>query len=252
MTKLKKPLVFALCLLPIALVAGVFVGSYQLDILSEELTAEAIAQLGSKELLLVITGLQTVGYALFCGFFGCWLAESTGLWKPIKFEKRSLLITLVLSVAGGVLFSLDHWVFGSFIDGIQQANADSLTLSNLLGSVLYGGIIEEVMLRLFVMTLIAFLLWKLFFRKRDRQNIPTGIFVAANVIAAVLFAAGHLPATAMLFGELTPLLLFRCFLLNGGFGLLFGWLYRKHGIQYAMLAHALFHMVSKLIWFLFL
>lgn len=252
MAKLKKPLIFALCLLPIALIAGVFVGSYQMDILPEELMAEVIAQLGSKELLLAIARLQTVGYALFCGFFGCWLAESMGLWKPIKFEKRSLLITLFLSVVGGVLFSLDHWVFGSFIDGIQQANVDSLTLSNVLASVLYGGIIEEVMLRLFVMTLIAFLLWKLFFRKQDRQSIPTGVFVAANVIAAVLFAAGHLPATVMLFGDLTALLLFRCFLLNGGFGLLFGWLYQKHGIHYAMLAHATFHIVSKFIWFLFL
>jgi hypothetical protein len=47
------------------------------------------------------------------------------------------------------------------------------------------------------------------------------------------------------------MLLFRCFLLNGGFGLFFGWLYRKHGIQYAMLAHAALHIVSKLIWTLF-
>ena len=71
------------------------------------------------------------------------------------------------------------------------------------------------------------------------------------MIAAILFAASHLPATWMAFGELTPMLLFRCFLLNGGFGLFFGWAYRKYGIQYAMIAHASLHIVSKLIWTLF-
>ena len=53
------------------------------------------------------------------------------------------------------------------------------------------------------------------------------------------------------FGALTPLILVRCFLLNGGFGLVFGRLYRKYGIQYAMLSHALLHIVSKLIWTVF-
>ena len=93
------------------------------------------------------------------------------------------------------------------------------------------------------------MLWKLFFR--SREAVPAGVLVAANAIAALMFAAGHLPATALLFGGLTPMLLFRCFLLNGGFGLLFGRIYRKYGIQYAMVAHALAHIVSKLIWFLF-
>jgi membrane protease YdiL (CAAX protease family) len=70
-------------------------------------------------------------------------------------------------------------------------------------------------------------------------------------IAAILFAAGHLPATAVTFGALTPLLLFRCFLLNGGFGLVFGWLYRKYGIAYAMMGHALFHVVCKIVLLIF-
>jgi len=72
--------------------------------------------------------------------------------------------------------------------------------------------------------------------------------VVANVLAAVIFAAGHLPATINIFGSLTPLLIFRCFLLNGSFGIVFGWLYQKYGIQYAMLGHMGFHIVSKVIW----
>ena len=251
MTKLKKPLLFALCLLPIAIVAGIFIGIYQLSIYPDEILDEVMAQLGSTELLIVISAVQTVGYALFCGFFGYILADKIGLWRPIKLEKKSLLLTLAISLIGGAVFSLDHWTFGHFIEGIQEANQASFTVSNMLAFVLYGGVIEEVMLRLFFMSLIAFVVWKLFFRKYDKENIPTRVFVIANVIAAMLFAAGHLPANLTLFGQLTPLILFRCFLLNGGFGLVFGWIYRKHGIVYAMMGHALFHVVSKLIWFIF-
>ena len=180
------------------------------------------------------------------------LAGAVGLLKPVKFEKKSFFITLALSLFGGVALSLDHWVFGSTIDGIQSATEAGLTVSGVIAAVLYGGIIEEVMLRLFFMSLVAFVVWKLFFKKYDKENIPTRVFVIANVVAALLFAAGHLPATFVSFGGLTPLLLLRCFVYNGGFGLVFGWLYRKCGIAYAMAGHALCHIVSKLIWFIFI
>ena len=252
MTKFKKPLLFALCLLPIAIVAGIFVGLYQLDIYSDEIIAEVVAQLGSTDLLVVIGAVQTVGYALFCGFFGYILAGKIGLWKPIKFEKKNLAITLAISLIGGIAFSLDYWTFGNIIDGIQEATKVGLTTNSVIASVLYGGIIEEVMLRLFFMSLIALVVWKLLFKKYDKENIPTSVFVIANVVAAILFAAGHLPATLVTFGELTPMILLRCFLFNGGFGLVFGWLYRKYGIGYSMIAHVLFHIVSKLIWTVFI
>ena len=252
MSKYKKPLLFSLSLLPVAVIAGISVGFYQLDVYSEEIIAEVLAEFGNTDILIVVAAVQTVGYALFFGFFGYILADKTELWKPIQFEKRSLVVTLVISVTGGIVFSLDHWVFGSMIDGIQAVNAASLTVSGVIASVLYGGIIEEIMLRLFFMSLIAFIVWKLFFRKHGKENIPTSVSVVANIVAAFLFAAGHLPFTMGIFGTLTPLILLRCFLLNGGSGLAFGWLYRKYGIVYAILRHALFHIVGKLIWLVFI
>ena len=70
------------------------------------------------------------------------------------------------------------------------------------------------------------------------------MIAAANVLAALVFAAGHLPATLMMLGS-SPMIIFRCFLLNGGLALGFGWLYTKHHIGYAMLAHAGVHIVGK-------
>lgn len=250
MKKLKSSLLFTLPLLPIGAIAGYFTILYQLDFLDAATVELAVSQVGSVEALIAVSVVQTVGYAAFCGFFGHILAGKLGLMRPVRFEKYQLLITAALSVLGGVLFSLDYWTFGAWIPGVQEGTAAALNWKVVIASVLYGGVVEELMLRLFFMSLIAWLLWKLFFRRYDA--VPTGVLMAANVIAAILFAAGHLPATAMTFGALTPMLLLRCFLLNGGFGLVFGWLYRKYGIQYAMVSHALFHIVSKLIWFIFI
>ena len=243
---MKKALKFILPLLPIALVAGYFVTVYQLETMGDAILQPVLEQLGSVWILIAFTMVQTVGYAAVCGFFGCLLANSLGLWKPIRFEKEPLLRAVVYSVIGGVIFSLDKWTFGRWIPEVGASYEAPITLNNWLGSVLYGGIVEELMLRLFFMSLLAWLIWKIFFRQAE--TVPVKVLVAANVVAALLFAAGHLPATFILFGELTPMILLRCFLLNGSFGLLFGYLYRKFGIQYAMVSHAAFHIVSKLIW----
>ena len=243
---MKKALKFTLSLLPVALVAGYFVTVYQLEMLDEAILAPALEQLGSVWVLIAISMVQTVGYAAVCGFVGCLLANSLGLWKPIRFEKEQLLKALLYSVIGGIIFSLDKWTFGRWIPEVGASYEAPITVNNWLGSVLYGGVVEELMLRLFFMSLLAWVIWKIFFRQEEK--VPVKVLVAANLVAALLFAAGHLPATWVLFGELTPMILLRCFLLNGSFGLLFGYLYRKFGIQYAMVSHAMFHIDSKLIW----
>ena len=243
---MKKALKFTMPLLPIALVAGYFVTVYQLETMGDAILQPVLEQLGSVWILIAISMVQTVAYAAVCGFIGCLLANSLGLWKPIRFEKAPLLKAAVYSIIGGVIFSLDKWTFGRWIPEVGASYEAPITLNNWLGSVLYGGIVEELMLRLFFMSLLAWAMWKIFFRREE--TVPVKVLVAANVVAALLFAAGHLPATFVLFGELTPMILVRCFLLNGSFGLLFGYLYRKFGIQYAMVSHALFHIVSKLIW----
>lgn len=248
MSRTKKALLFTLALLPVALVAGYFAARYSFRLLDPAQLRQAIEQVGSETVLTVVTVAQTVLYALVCGFFGYILSDKIGLMRPFRVEKKRLLITLIVSAAGGVVFSLDAWTFGKWIPevGTSYAAAGTFEADTWIASILYGGIIEEVTLRLFCMTLVAFLVWKLFFRKRE--TVPTGVLIAANLAAAMLFAAGHLPATAQTFGTLTPALLLRCFLLNGAFGVVFGRLYRKYGIQYAMLSHALLHIISRLIW----
>ena len=241
----KTILFFAVC----GLVGGFFVGLYQMDSYPEEIRQEILSQGISNVLLGAISAVQAAGYGLVLGAAGIFLGKKVGLWKDErKLEKKPLTCTVIVAILGGMLLILpDLLIFGNYSEVVRDSYAVKPTVSYMLAAVIYGGVIEEVMLRLFMMSLLAFLLQKLF----RRESGTTGVLIAANVIAAMLFAAAHLPATAMLM-ELTPVILFRCFLLNGGFGLVFGWLYRKYGLRYAMLAHAGCHVVSKLIWILFI
>lgn len=249
MKKSKKPLLFSLAMLPVSLIAIYFTVLYQFDLYDKATIELLVSQIGSMELVMVVTLVQNCAMIFAACFLGHILAGKLGLLCPIRFEKRTLGLTGILAVVSGSILALDYWTFGSLEPMIRESTSAGMTACGVTASILYGGIVEELLLRLFMMSLIAWALWKLFARKQE--TCPEGILVAANIVAALLFAAGHLPATVMTFGALSPMLLFRCFLLNGGFGLVFGWLYRKYGLQYSMLCHAGAHIASKLIWFFF-
>ncbi len=248
----KKALRFSLVLLPVAVIAIIFTCLYQFEMFPPEILEEAIKQVGSKELIIVISVIQSTVYTFICSFIGYIVAEKTGLLKAFSIKTDKLLKALAASVLMGIIFSLDYWIFGSIINGVKEATVAGLSFYGVVASVLYGGIIEEIMMRLFLMSLITLIIWKLFFKPIPKENIPTKVFLFANIVTAILFAAAHLPATLQTFGALTPMILFRCFLLNGVFGFVFGEIYRKYGLSYAMISHAATHIVCKLILFIFI
>ena len=233
------------------LFGGFCVGLFMMDSYPAEIQQEILAQGVTRPLLGVISAVQYAGYGLILGAVGIWLGKKVGLWKDEKsFEKKPVMAAVIVSVIGGMaMILLDVFIFGKFSQPIRDSYLAKPSLVFSLGSVTCGGVIEEVMLRLFLMSGVAYLLHLIF--ERGKKKTASAILMISNIIAALLFAAGHLPATAMLLG-LSPMILFRCFLLNGGIGLLFGWLYRKYGLRYAMVAHGGCHIVSKAIWILFM
>ena len=248
MTFLKSNLKFIIFLLAFGLVGGYFTGLYSIEIATPEALEEIIQQAGSVDVVILITVVQSALYSVGLGLVGKFFSQKIGLWRELKFERGALISCGIVSLIGGAIFILaDVLVFGNFSDVISESYAIKPTISYIIASIPYGGVVEEIMLRLFFMSLIAFVLRK-FSRK---ESIDEKQIIIANIIAAILFSLGHLPATAMTIG-LTPMIVLRCFLMNGAFGLTFGYLYRKHGIQYSMLAHAGVHVVSKLIWIIFI
>lgn len=244
---IKNNLKYIIFLAFCGLIGGYFTGIYTIQSLSPELLGEVLGEVDSVEIVYLVTAIQGLLYAVFLGLIGKFLSKKIGLWKKIEFSKKAIIDILLVTIIGGIVFIMaDQLIFNNFSDTIKESYAAKPTIECIIASIVYGGIVEEVMLRLFFMSLVAVII-----RKVTQKEINDKILIISNVIAAILFAAGHLPATAITIG-ITPMIIIRCFLLNGGFGLLFGHLYRKHGIHCAMLGHIGVHIVSKLIWILFI
>lgn len=240
---IKNNLKYLIFLAVFGIVGGYFTSIYSVQSLSPEMLEEALAEIGSIDLLIVITTAQSLIYALIFGILGKILATKIGLWRKITFEKNGILEVIITSLAGGVLLIyLDIFLFNNYSDVIRASYEVKPSIEYIIASLTYGAVVEEVMLRLFLMSLVSIIVQK----TKHKDEMDDKCLIIANVISAILFASGHLPATAMSIG-LTPIILCRCFLLNGGIGLLFGRLYRKYGIHYAMLAHGGVHIISKLI-----
>ena len=245
---IKNNLKFLIFLAIFGLVGGYFTGLYSVEMLDPEALEQTVAQVGSVEILILISTIQSLIYAVVLGLLGKLIAKKIGLWREFTLETKQFIYIVIASLIGGAFFILaDVLVFARFIPPVLDSYLVKPTLNYIIASVTYGGVVEEVMLRLFFMSLIAFVIAKL----SKGKTVTDTHFIIANILSALLFAAGHLPATAMSIG-ITPIIVIRCFIMNGAFGMLFGRMYRKYGIQYAMLTHAGVHIISKLIWLIFI
>lgn len=233
------------------IIGGYFTTIYTLNMVDPKLIDDAVKQVGSKEMIIGISVLQISLYAVVLTVLGIILSNKIGLWKKFTTDKKGIISIVIISIIGGLILSVvDKYVFGSFISEVSHSYDSKPTIEYIISAFTYGGVFEEILMRLFLMSLLSWIIAKIFCRKE--KEIPTKVFVISNIIAALLFAAGHIPATIQTFSHIDALILFRCFLLNGAFGLSFGWLYRKYGIGHAMLAHFGCHLISKLIWLLFI
>ena len=238
---IKITLIFTL----IGIVIGAYSGIYQMLSVTEEMKQQTISQLGSMEGLVVVNIIQSGIFSLIGTFFGLKLARKVNLKVKYVFDKKGIILAIILAVLSAFIISAsDKFIFSSYLP--VQTTAYKFSLGYLILGVLYGGVIEELMLRLFFMSLIVFILWKIFARSKDRENIPNIIYVVAIFIATLGFAAVHLPITSQTIGLSTPIIA-RCFILNGIGGIVYGYLYWKKGLPYAICAHMLTHVFMQLV-----
>ena len=138
-----------------------------------------------------------------------------------------------MGVLAGLLIVLLSLPFNTLIPELQLLESSVPVWKALLAS-FYGGIAEEILLRLFLVSLFVWITYKI---KKTKDGQPTdfGIWLSI-IVAAILFGLGHLPATAQI-TTLTGLVVLRAIVLNGTGGIIFGWLYWKKGLESAILAH---------------
>ncbi len=192
----------------------------------------------------VVMAAQTAQAGMLCwllAWLGLYLGAPYGLdapWLRAWIYRRprdpSQGARWWLAILLGVLAAL--LVTGLFLFGPKEAGghgvaAVSWAWRGFLAS-FYGGIVEEVEFRLF---LVGALVWLL--ARCNRCVDRPWMFVLAIVLAALLFGAGHLPAAFATGMAHAPLPIVRIVMLNALVGLATGGLFWKYGLEHAMLAH---------------
>lgn len=199
-------------------------------------------------LLMLASVVQSALLVALAVWGGTALAPALGLRAP-AFEaaatrrpimpalKPQILPGFIAGVLGGLLLFASLRLSPAAIAALQgQWNPP------LYARVLYGGLTEEVLLRWGLMTAFTWVAWRLLQGKRGPVN--PGVTWLGIALSALLFGVGHLPVASYLIGSLNgPVVLFVVGL-NATFGLLFGWLFWRRGLESAMVAHAVTHLVS--------
>ena len=188
---------------------------------------------------------QTTAFFSIAIFVGLFLGRKVGFGAPllegwlgsesVKEQFGPILkISVILGILIGVsLFFLDRVAFAFFIEPVTVFQSEPPLWQRFLVS-FYGGINEEIGMRLFLLTVIVWISWKI---RKTQAGLPTSLGVwIAIILISVVFGLGHLPMTAK-FQQVTALVIFRAILLNGIAGVAFGWLYWKKGLESAMIAH---------------
>ncbi len=183
--------------------------------------------------VLILAGMRlSSGIGLGTPLLKSWLDR-----EPGEGWGKSLLISLLLGFATGVLMIfLDLFLFVPHLEAQLELAGETIrppAWQGLLAS-FYGGIVEEVLSRYFLLTLLAWLGSRIF-QNRDGQPSSAVMWISI-IIAGLIFGLGHLPTAAGMGITLTPLYILRTLVLNS-VGILYGWLYWKKGLEQAMVAH---------------
>ncbi|HEY6815570.1 MAG TPA: CPBP family glutamic-type intramembrane protease [Croceibacterium sp.] len=174
---------------------------------------------------------------------GWWTAPKVGLDAPVfrALAERGdwanpLRRAALPALAGGVICGLCIAAFGAIAGDVLQGRAQAFEMP-LVTRMAYGGTVEELIFRWGLLSLFALGLTRL-------RVAPGAALWIANGAAALLFAAGHVPGVMLAASDPPGWLPAAVLLANAVIGLVCGWLFMRRGIEAAMIAHALAHLVS--------
>jgi membrane protease YdiL (CAAX protease family) len=197
-------------------------------------------------LLILVSVIQSSILFAVIIFFGLILSKKVGLGLPIIEDfltKKKTQLDIKSITKDSVLFGFAVGIVIILVDLAFIKSSGNINLWSgqmppaWMGffASFYGGISEELLLRLFFMT---FIIWIFSKFKKSHVNILNNnlIIWSAIIITAIVFGLGHLPITESV-TVLTPLVIIRAIMLNSIGGIIFGWLYWKKGLESAIIAH---------------
>lgn len=225
-----------------------------LSALLSNLPAEALADSPfSPFVLKLISTLQTSVLLSIAVVVGIALADKVGLsspaaealarkGNPLAALKPQIVPGIIGGLVGGIAVALAWLLWQPFLSPAFVSRAERLNgLLPFPTRVLYGGITEELLLRWGVMTLLVWLAWRLLQRANGKPRAAW--FVSAIIISSLLFGLGHLPLVRALDVDFTAAIVSYVVVANGLFGLVAGYLFWKKGLESAIIAHMLAHVV---------
>jgi hypothetical protein len=190
----------------------------------------------------VAQNLLLMGLAIGVGLL---LARKLGLGAPLLENwlyhrkksasvRSSLVPGVLVGIAAGVVVMVPLLIVAPHLPGLPFVSAARVALWKRLLVGFYGGIDEEVLTRLFLLSSTGWLGARLF--QKQKAVLSAGVFWAANLIVAIIFGLGHLPAASLVM-PITPGVVVLAIVLNGIPATCFGYLFWKRGLESAMIAH---------------
>lgn len=192
--------------------------------------------------VVTIQNLILLGVAVGIGLF---LARKLGLGAPLLEGwlyhqqpgvkgRDSLKYGALVGIAVGIILLITIIPVAPHLPGLPFVTAGRVALWKRILVCLYGGIDEEVLTRLFLLTLFAWLGTRVLPKRKAQLSGTT--FWVANIVVAILFGLGHLPSASLVM-RITPTVVILALTLNGIAAVPFGYLYWKRGLESAMIAH---------------
>ncbi len=218
-------------------------------------------ELPHPAILKLATFLQPAILMSVAVLVGIWLAPKVGLHAPAAeaiAERKPIWPALAPQIVPGVIgglacgiaIALTWMISKPFLptEFITRAEEFNKFIPHAV-RIFYGGLAEEILLRWGFMTFLVWLAWRvLVTRSGSGDEVPAQpphatIFVAAIIVSALAFGAGHLPIASILAGGLTLPIVAYVITANAIFGIAAGSLYWKRGLESAMIAHIFAHII---------
>jgi membrane protease YdiL (CAAX protease family) len=144
---------------------------------------------------------------------------------------RLALLSLAMGTAVGVANLAANWAIAASHPALRILLTERMTRIGFVDAVIAAPLVEEVVVRLFLMSVIAWLV--------SRVTRRAGVILAIALVgSAVVFAAMHLdrpmPADRLLAGYYRAALLAKYTMA----GVALGWSFWRWGLPYSMLCHA--------------
>lgn len=245
----RSNLVFFILVLITAILSGLSVYLPQGD--SVPVAAQTQSTIPTWQLALASAAIVLVIYGGL-GALGRLLARKISLpdlfSDQVTDRQRFVIPAIIGALIGFFLVSADI-IFANF-NGIGRLVHPPFPTSVVAS--ITAGINEEILFRLFFVSLWVFLIARVLFRGRLSRRGESILYGIVSVVSALAFAAGHFPAVMYLTGAtsidaLPAGLIAEIFLLNGVLALAAAYLLKRSGF----LAAAGVHMWADIVWHVF-